>query len=185
MEVENPSRFTGEDRHGDQVSWDDAQLFFQKIHENTGRTKAKWRYALPSEAQWEYAARGGEAGAAQNFKYVGSDKLKEVGWFEQNSHKETKPIGLKMPNRLGLHDMSGNVWEWCEDDWHDSYKNAPNDGSAWVDAPERGSLRVYRGGGWINDPRRYRVAFRGYWRPDGRNGSIGFRLCLASSSVGP
>ncbi len=153
--------------------------------EKPGRTRATWRYALPSEAQWEYAARGGEAGAAQNFKYAGSDKLKEVGWFEQNSHKETKPIGLKMPNRLGLHDMSGNVWEWCEDDWHDSYKNAPNDGNAWVDAPERSLYRVYRGGNWDYAPLNCRVAFRNCWPPELRFNLLGFRLCLAPSSVGP
>jgi formylglycine-generating enzyme required for sulfatase activity len=75
--------------------------------------------------------------------------------------------------------------EWCEDDWHSSYKNAPkNDGTAWTDTPERCSFRVYRGGGWYGNPQRCRVAYRSYWRPVYRNGRIGFRLCLASSEVG-
>lgn len=184
METENPSGFPGEDRPVEQVSWDDAQLFIQKINEKTGRTKTKWRYALPSEAQWEYAARGGKVGEKQNFKYAGSDKLKEVGWFNKNSHGETKPVGLKRPNTLGLYDMSGNVREWCEDDWHDSYENGPIDGGAWVDVPERGSFRVYRGGGWRLDPRGCRVAYRDRWRPGDRFNLVGFRLCLAPSEVG-
>jgi formylglycine-generating enzyme required for sulfatase activity len=181
MDGDNPSSFKGGDRPIEQVSWNEAQQFIQVLNEKTGRTQAKWRYCLPSEAQWEYAARGGKGG----FKYAGSNKLKEVGWFGGNSHSETKPVGLKLPNVLGLYDMSGNVWEWCEDDWYDSYENAPkNDGSAWVDTPERGSNRVLRGGSWDLYPRYCRVAYRGYWPPDRRDDYVGFRLCLASSEVG-
>lgn len=182
MEVENPSEFPGEDRPVERVSWEDAQVFIQKLNEKTGRTQAPWQYALPSEAQWEYAARGGNT--KQNTKYAGSDKLKEVGWFGTNSHDETKPVGLKLPNALGLYDLSGNVWEWCGDDWHDSYEHGPIDGSAWVDMPERGSYRVNRGGSWYGHPRHYRVACRRHWRPDDRNGNIGFRLCLIFREVG-
>jgi formylglycine-generating enzyme len=181
MGAANPSSFKGEDRPIEMVSWDEAQQFIQALNKKTGRTQAKWRYCLPSEAQWEYAARGGEGG----FKYAGSNKLKEVGYFFGNSHQESKPVGLKLPNVLGLYDMSGNVWEWCEDDWHDSYENAPkNDGAAWVDTPERGSGRVRRGGSWFLNLQYCRVACRGRWRPDSRNGYLGFRLCLASSEVG-
>ncbi len=107
-----------------------------------------------------------------------------MGWYADNSHGETKPVGLKMPNALGLYDMSGNVWEWCEDDWHGNYKNAPKDGSAWVDTPERGALRVYRGGSWGGTPRHCRSAFRLHWRPGNRGRNIGFRLALAPQSVG-
>ena len=182
MDEADPSRFKGKDRPVENVSWDEAHQFIQVLNEKTGRTEAKWRYCLPSEAQWEYAARGGEEGAKQGFKYAGSNKLKEVGWFDTNSHSETKPVGLKLPNVLGLYDMSGNVWEWCEDDWHDSYKNAPkNDASAWVDTPDRGSLRMNRGGGWWRNPRDCRVACRNSWLPGFRHDLIGFRLCLASS----
>jgi formylglycine-generating enzyme required for sulfatase activity len=177
----NPSSLKGKDRPVENVSWDEVQQFIQALNEKTGRTQAKWRYYLPSEAQWEYAARGGKGG----FKYAGSNKLKEVGWFDTNSHRETKPVGLKLPNVLGLYDLSGNVWEWCEDDWHSFYKDAPkNDGSAWVDIPERGSDRVGRGGGWRSYPRDCRVACRFGWPPDYRFDNIGFRLCVASSEVG-
>ena len=151
----------------------------RKLYDTPSATVAFWASNIGMIAM---TLAFGEAGAAQNFKYAGSDKLKEVGWFEQNSHKETKPIGLKMPNRLGLHDMSGNVWEWCEDDWHDSYKNAPNDGNAWVDAPERSLYRVYRGGNWDYAPLNCRVAFRNCWPPELRFNLLGFRLCLAPSS---
>jgi formylglycine-generating enzyme required for sulfatase activity len=182
MEVENPSAFPGNDRPVEQVSWEDAKAFVQKLNEKTGRTHAQWQYALPSEAQWEYAARGGKS--KQNTKYAGSDKLKEVGWFETNSHDETKPVGLKQPNALGLYDMSGNVWEWCEDDWHDSYEHGPKDGSAWVDTPERGLFRVRRGGTWDRNPRRCRATCRYFWLPYDRFNSIGFRLCLVFREVG-
>ncbi len=181
MDGAHPSSFKGDDRPVERVSWDEAQQFIQVLNKITGRTQAKWRYCLPSEAQWEYAARGGKGG----FKYAGSNKLKEVGWFDTNSHSETKPVGLKLPNVLGLYDMSGNVWEWCEDDWHDSYENAPkNDGAAWVDTPEFGSGSVGRGGGWLGNPRNCRVASRYYWLPGRRDDGIGFRLCLAFSEVG-
>jgi formylglycine-generating enzyme required for sulfatase activity len=180
MDGANPSHFKGEDRPVETVSWDEAQQFIQVLNKKTGRTQAKWRYCLPSEAQWEYAARGGKGG----FKYAGSNKIKEVGWFANNSHSETKPVGLKLPNVLGLYDMSGNVWEWCEDEWLDSYKDAPkNDAAAWVDTPERGSDRVFRGGGWGYYPQGCRVAWRQNWRPFYRGNGVGFRLCLASSEV--
>jgi sulfatase modifying factor 1 len=177
MDGADPSRFKGKDRPVEQVSWDKAHQFIQVLNEKTGRTKAKWRYCLPSEAQWEYAVRGGEGG----FKYAGSNKLKEVGWFVTNSHSETKPVGLKLPNVLGLYDMSGNVWEWCEDDWH-SYASQ-NNGSAWVGTPERGSYRVVRGGGWGYLPQCCRVAYRDRWPLGHRDAYVGFRLCLASSEV--
>jgi formylglycine-generating enzyme len=184
MDENNPSSFKGKDRPVNMVSWDKAQQFIQVLNEKTGRTQAKWRYCLPSEAQWEYAARGGKGGK-QGFKYAGSNKLKEVGWFDTNSHRETKPVGLKLPNILGLYDMSGNVWEWCEDDWHSSYENAPkNHSNAWVDTPERGSRRVFRGGSWRNTTRYCSVASRDDWQPDFRLDYLGFRLCLASSEVG-
>ncbi len=145
-------------------------------------------YRLPTEAEWEYASRGGTPSLVRRAgvgSYAGSDKLKEVGWFEDNSHGETKPVGLKQPNALGLYDMSGNVWEWCEDDWHDNYKNnPPTDGSAWIDKPNQGSYRVFRGGGWLYAARYCRSAYRGHWYPGDRGNLVGFRLCLAPQSVG-
>jgi len=179
----SPSRFQGDERPVEEVSWNDAQLFIQKLNEITKTSRlAGYHYYLPSEAEWEYAARGGKF-HTEAYKYSGSDRLKDVGWFDENSGSETKPVGLKYPNQLGIHDMSGNVWEWCEDDWHENYKGAPENGSAWLDSP-RGAVRVARGGGWDSDMRLCRVVGRGDDAPDARDGDLGFRLVLAPQSVG-
>ena len=192
---ENPSFFRGDRRPVENVSWDDAKIFIQKLNARTEKSRRLegWAYRLPSEAEWEYAARGGihtfaaspiGADGGRGGAYSGGDRLKEVGWFEDNSHGETKPVGLKAPNALGLFDMSGNVWEWCEDDWHGSYEGAPKDGSAWVDRPERGSYRVRRGGGWLGTAQNCRSACRFLWRPGYSYFRDGFRLALAPQSVG-
>ncbi|MCC7506344.1 MAG: formylglycine-generating enzyme family protein, partial [Saprospiraceae bacterium] len=104
--------------------------------------------------------------------------LKDVGWFDKNSDQETKQVGLKSPNQLGLYDMSGNVWEWCEDDWHDDYRGAPTDGAAWFSINKRGLARVYRGGAWIYSERGCRIANR-HGMPAYRSDYTGFRLVLA------
>ncbi|MBK7938247.1 MAG: formylglycine-generating enzyme family protein [Lewinellaceae bacterium] len=179
MNGENPSRFQGDDLPVEQVSWDDAQLFIEKLNVMTkfGRP-ANHFYRLPTEAEWEFAARGGKY-HAEGYKYAGSDRLKDVGWFTENSGSETKPVGLKYPNQLGIHDMSGNVWEWCEDDWHDNYQGAPEDGRAWVDTPKRGAYRVLRGGSWAFTALYCRAAFRHHLSPAGRVNDLGFRLALS------
>ena len=164
----NPSYFQGDQRPVEQVSWDDAQAFIQQLNEQTGEN-----YRLPTEAEWEYAARGGIYG--QGFKYAGSNKLKEVGWYDGNSHGETKPVGLKFLNELGLYDMSGNVWEWCQDVWHENYDGAPKDGSAWLKGGND-RIRVVRGGAWNNVTEVCRVAYR-YWDVlDSRFLNVGFRF---------
>ena len=200
---ENPSFFRGDRRPVESISWNDIvkgdpkakkRAFLDVLNELTEKSRPEgWAYRLPSEAEWEYAARGGiqtfavspigEDGG-RGGAYSGGDKMKEVGWFEDNSHGETKPVGLKAPNALGLFDMSGNVWEWCEDDWHDDYEGAPKDSSAWVDRPERGSDRVHRGGSWDYAARNCRSACRSRWPPGGRAFDLGFRLALAPQSVG-
>jgi formylglycine-generating enzyme required for sulfatase activity len=157
----------------ERVSWDDTQLFIQQLNERTGES-----YRLPTEAEWEYAARGGiykQGDASSMTKFAGSNKLKEVGWCGENSHGETKPVGLKFPNELGLYDMSGNVWEWCEDVWHKNYEGAPEDGSAWLKGGEQ-NLRVVRGGSWSYSSDYCRVAYRGRYDLDYRFNVIGFRL---------
>jgi len=157
----------------ERVSWDDAQAFIKILNERTGE-----RYRLPSEAELEYAARGGiykQGDASSMTKYAGSNKLKEVGWYDENSHDETKPVGLKFPNELGLYDMSGNVWEWCEDVWHKNYKGAPEDGSAWLKGGQE-NIRVVRGGSWDDNAVLCRVALRGRYYSDLRGSIIGFRL---------
>ena len=185
---DNPSFFTGDSRPVEMVYWEDAQAFVQKLNELTGKV-----YRLPTEAEWEYAARGGVqvrmdaargGDQSRGYKYAGSNKLKEVGWYGDNSHVETKAVGLKYPNELGLYDMSGNVWEWVEDQWHDNYEGAPGDGSAWVDKVEGIDHRVLRGGSWSNYPQYCRCTSRNFIMPESRYAIIGFRLVLPLQSVG-
>ena len=102
-----------------------------------------------------------------------------MGWFDTNAHRETKAVGLKVPNQLGLFDMTGNVWEWCEDDWHDDYKGGPVDGSAWIKEDRTKTRRVIRGGSWNNNPQNCRIAYRNNNHPSNRNNNIGFRLVLS------
>ena len=160
-DMADPSHFNGENRPVEQVSWDDINNeFLPRLNQMTEGVRPKGsEYCLPTEAQWEYAARGGQYWQKYPFEYSGSDKINEVAWYDENSHNETKPIGLKTPNLLGLYDMSGNVWEWCEDQWHDDYMGAPVDGSAWVDK-EVGSNRVMRGGSWFLTSETCRPAYR-------------------------
>lgn len=184
MKGENPSHFQGDERPVEQVSWDDAQIFIKALNAMTEATRPPGHaYRLPMEAEWEYAARGGKY-HAEGFKYAGSDRLKDVGWFAANSGLETKPVGLKSPNQLGLYDMSGNVWEWCEDDWHGDYKGAPTDGLARIDHPKRGANRVYRGGGWLYAARYCRAAHRFGDAPGDRATYLGFRLALSPQAAG-
>ncbi|MBK8877048.1 MAG: SUMF1/EgtB/PvdO family nonheme iron enzyme [Haliscomenobacter sp.] len=152
------------------VSWNDAVAYCQWLAQKIGQ-----RYRLPTEAEWEYAARGGQE--SKGYKYAGSHNLGEVAWFDGNSGGKTHPVGTKKPNELGLYDMSGNVWEWCEDDWHGNYHGAPTDGSAWVDSP-RASRRVDRGGGWDYTALHCRAVLRNDDTPSGCYGDLGFRLAL-------
>ncbi|MCB9356464.1 MAG: formylglycine-generating enzyme family protein [Lewinellaceae bacterium] len=173
MDGENPSEFKGDNRPVERVSWDEVQGFLARLNELTG-----YFYRLPAEAEWEYAARGGKY-HAEGYKYAGSDRLKDVGWFDKNSGNETHPVGQKRPNQLDIFDMNGNVFEWCEDDWHNNYNDAPNDGSAWIDHPDRGLRRVHRGGSWTYAVLFCRVAIRNYNAPINENNNIGFRLALS------
>ena len=138
-------------------------------------TKGSGKFRLPTEAEWEFAARGGNK--TKGTKYAGSNNLDEVGWYTENTKGTgTRQVAGKIANELGLFDMSGNVWEWCEDDWHDNYEKAPDDGRAWVDSGGRGSSRVLRGGSWIYGARNCRVSIRGIDSPGGRGNLVGFRL---------
>ena len=185
-------RFKGADRPLENVSWDDimgtkdgkAQEaieagFLERLNalpEIAALNEADGcRFGLPSEAQWEYAARGGRYEQASGYEHVGSNYLPEVGWYGVNSQGQTQPVGLKLPNALGLYDMSGNVFEWCEDVWHGDYKGAPEDGSAWIKDGKEG-IRVVRGGSWYFDDSYSRVADRISYYAYFRYFSIGFRL---------
>lgn len=166
-----PRSQEGHDHPVIHVSWNDALAYCEWLSSKHGG-----RFRLPSEAEWEYAARGGLL--SKGYKYAGSNGLEEVAWYSENSGSKTHPVAQKSPNELGLYDMSGNVWEWCADDWHDNYKKAPADGSAWVDGPQRGSRRVRRGGSWLNGAGYCRVSNRSANLPDSRDGGNGFRVAL-------
>ena len=172
----NPSRYKGADRPVEQVSWEDTQDFLQKLNTLTGKS-----YRLPSEAEWEYAARGGNR--SEGYLYAGSDRLEQVGWYNKNSDGGTQPVGQKLGNELGIYDMCGNVREWVEDQWHDRYEGAPTDGTAWVDQEER-APRVRRGGSWYDNAQYCRVSYRYPGTPENRHHSLGFRLALALQSGG-
>ncbi len=166
----NPSYFPNNPQNPvEKVSWDDAQAFCQKLSQITGKT-----YRLPTEAEWEYACR---AGTTTRF-YFGDDanQLGDYAWYGGNSQKTTHPVGQKKPNAWGLYDMSGNVLEWCEDNWHNTYENAPRDGSAWL---KNGNdiCSLLRGGSWYLNPNLCRSACRGsYDRRVSDSDLDGFRV---------
>jgi len=165
----NPSKFKdcGANCPVEQVSWDDIQQYIQKLNALSGQ-----RYRLPSEAEWEYAARAGSTGKWS----FGNDEaqLKQHGWYSANSDSKTHPAGQKQANAFGLYDMHGNVWEWTQDCGNESYSRAPSDGSAW--ATGDCGLRVLRGGSWDSSPSYARAANRDRGYTAGRNDYLGFRL---------
>ncbi len=161
---ENPSNFKGDDRPVELVSWDDAVEFCQRLSQQTGA-----EYRLPTEAEWEYAAR---AGTTTKY-YFGDDLTSDLANYDSNVD-QTTAVGKYPPNAFGLYDMHGNVWEWCQDDWHDSYKNAPTDGSAWL--TEFSSIKVIRGGSWGYNPYYCCSATRDIVTRDNRFFNIGFRV---------
>ena len=162
----NPSNFTGNLQCPvEQVSWEDCQEFIRKLNSLTGVT-----FRLPTEAEWEYAARGGSQ--SRGYKYSGSNDLGSVAWYVYNSLCTTHAVKTKQPNELGLYDMSGNVGEWCSD-WGGSYSSFAQTNPT---GPSSGSGRVLRGGSWFNNARDCRVAYRVNGYPDYGYGSVGLRL---------
>jgi len=156
----NPSYFACDDCPVENVSWNDAVEYAKRVG---GR--------LPTEAEWEYAARGGNQ--SRNYKYSGSDNLDEVGWYDNNSSGKTHPVGQKKPNELGIYDMSGNVWEWCAD-WHgDNYYSQSTRSNP--SGPSYGSDRVLRGGSWTRHDYCCRLSYRYRYVPDLRSNRFGFR----------
>ena len=167
----NPSRFTRSSLNPvEEVSWDDCQEFIAKLNDLTGL-----EFRLPTEAEWEYAARGGNK--SQGYKYAGSNTIDEVAWYDGNSGKGTHEVGTKAPNELGLYDMTGNVWEWCSD-WYGSnyYSSVPSTNPT---GPTSGSARVVRGGSWLNNAQLCRVSYRSDdANPANHYSTVGFRLVL-------
>ena len=163
----NPSSFTGNmQRPVENVSWNDCQTFITKLNELTGET-----FALPTEAQWEYAARGGNASKGYLY-YSGSNSIGDVAWYADNSSGTTHPVNSKSPNELGLYDMSGNVREWCAD-WYGSYSSTSQTNPV---GPNTGSNRVLRGGSWISCALYCRFAYRYDNSPSSTSDYDGFRL---------
>ena len=163
-----PSKFKGSQRPVVQVSWNDCQEFIKKLNQLTGK-----HFRLPTEAEWEYAARGGDR--SQGYKYSGSNTIGNVAWYDDNSNSQTHNVKTKSPNELGIYDMTGNVWEWCQD-WCGSYSSGSQTNPT---GPSSGSNRVLRGGSWINFASGCRVSKRGSDSPGDRNYYYGFRVvCL-------
>jgi len=166
------------------VSWYEAVEYCNKLSRSDGLTPAytingtnvSWNrnangYRLPTESEWEYAARGGHKAGSYNI-YAGNDSIGSVAWYYGNSGNKSHPVGGKQANELGIYDMTGNVWEWCYD-WYDDYPSGSVTDPA---GPSSGSVRVLRGGGWLNDALHCRSAFRNYDTPARRHNDLGFRV---------
>ena len=164
---ENPSHFKGENLPVEKVRWKDCQEFIRKLNSKTGKS-----FRLPTEAEWEFAARGGNK--SNCYKYSGSSDLGNVAWYDDNSSSMTHPVGTKQPNELGIYDMSGNVWEWCSD-LYGSYDSVSQTNPT---GPYSGSYSVYRGGGWSNNVKGCRVSNRSFNSPDSKYYYLGLRLAL-------
>ena len=181
----NPSEFKSEKvgmnsrRHPvESISWNDAQEFLKKLNANPSHSPLnqggqRGVFRLPSEAEWEYAARAG----TQTAYSFGDDaaRLGDYAWYDDNSNKMTHPVGEKQPNAFGLFDMHGNVWEWLADPWHENYDGAPIDGGVWENGGDS-RYRLLRGGSWNDDATFCRSAYRGNYIPVDRNGNIGVRV---------
>ena len=189
-----PSHFKGDNRPVEQVSWEEAVEFCQRLSVKTGRT-----YRLPSEAEWEYACRAGTTTPfhfgetisdelanyyAQDYKIA--DTLYKGAYgkgIEGRDREETTEVGIFSSNNFGLHDMHGNICEWCEDDWHDNYEGATEDGRAWLEESERKTRKLLRGSSWSDNPGHCRSAYRYSDFRFNRSNFIGFRVCCEAPTA--
>ena len=164
----NPSSSKGKTLPVEQVAWVDCQQFINKLNELTGKT-----FRLPTEAEWEYAARGGNK--SKGYQYSGSNNIDAVAWYEENSRGgKFHPVKTKKANELGIYDMSGNVYEWCQDRF-DRYSSSSQTNPT---GPAAGSERVFRGGGWGSQTKYCRLSFRNYQSPGTIRDDLGLRLVL-------
>ncbi len=166
----NPSHFKGSRLPVEDITWDDCQQFISKLNALTGKN-----FRLPTEAEWEYAARGGKL--SKGYKYAGSNSVKEVAWYNANSGNSPHDVGQKLPNELGLYDMSGNVYEWCQD-WKAAYER---EAQTNPQGPEEGTNRVNRGGRWCGSARACRTSDRSMSAPDYHFYHLGMRLALTDN----
>ena len=181
---QDPSHFKGDNRPVESVSWEDAVEFCDRLSQYTGRT-----YRLPSEAEWEYACRAGTTTPFHFGETITTDLVNYNGnyTYGQGSkgvyRKETTEVGsFGVANNFGLYDMHGNVWEWCQDDWHSDYEGAPIDGSAWLNNEENNNGKLLRGGSWVTFPGNCRSAFRLNYSLDDGNGYLGFRVVCSGAA---
>lgn len=182
----NPSFFLGGNYPVDSASWEEVKIFIQRLNVlASDKNEMEFQYRLPSEAEWEFASFGGKL--MKSYQFSGSNKLKEVGWYQYNSHWETKPVGLKFPNDLGLYDMSGNVWEWCEDTfdekWYLKCHEMARKGVEVLDPVCQSSslFKVRRGGSWSDEVYQTENTFRHRIRQDTKYQFLGFRLAMSSN----
>ena len=166
----NPSQFKGGNLPVENVSWEECQDFIRKLNILTGRS-----FRLPTEAEWEFAARGGNK--SKHTQYSGSSKIDDVAWYDGNSNDETHPVKSKKANELGIYDMSGNVWEWCQD-WYGEYSSTAQDNPTGSNI---GAYRVYRGGGFKYNYGKggCRVAHRNCTQSNVSDSYLGLRLVLS------
>ena len=170
----NPSKFKGRDLPVEMVSWLEAREFCDKLNQN-GKAPAGYKFTLPTEAQWEYAAHGGKM--SKGFKYSGSNNVDDVAWYSGNSGRQTHRVGTKKPNELGLYNMCGNVWEWCIGDWNSNRENQD------ISRSSAGAGRVHRGGSWMDTESYCRCSGRSGGDFGLRSGNLGFRLALVSDDA--
>ena len=176
----NPSSIKGAMSPVETLRWEDAVSFCEKLSDLPEEKAAGREYRLPTEAEWEYACRGGGKTA---YGFAGSTELlREHAWFAENAQNKHHPVGEKKPNGWGLHDMQGNVWEWCKD-WHGDYRS---DAVTDPQGPSQGSARVIRGGSWVvAEETRFRSAYRATYVPTDRSVTVGFRIALNASNLRP
>ena len=169
----NPSWYKGDNLPVEEVSWNDCQDFIKKLNALTGKN-----FRLPTEAEWEYAARGGNK--SRGYKYSSSNNIGNVAWYKNNSAYKEHPFKTKRPNELGIYDMSGNVWEWCSD-WYEDYSSAAQTNPKGATT---GSYRVIRGGAWrdvwVDGAENCRSSSRGRYSSSRRERDLGFRLVLSA-----